>query len=237
MIIRVPSIQSAEGYLLGPSPHDHTILAETSPDHEDRNLISATLTNSTHLMAYNEAPDSPSRGASVSPPTQSKRKCTSCLETIDDLAFAGRCGHDYCFDCMKSLFIGATRDESIYPPRCCGQPIPREISRQVPNREELSKFDQRVVEYTTPNRLYCANPTCSHIIPKVHIKNEHGTCPSCHKKTHLPCLSLEHPGTDCPEDEGLKQILALSMAKNWQRCGRCQTMVELGIGGAHIICR
>ncbi|KJZ70608.1 hypothetical protein HIM_09996 [Hirsutella minnesotensis 3608] len=34
------------------------------------------------------------------------------------------CSHNYCGECINSLFQSATVDESLFPPRCCSIPIP-----------------------------------------------------------------------------------------------------------------
>ncbi|PLN80222.1 hypothetical protein BDW42DRAFT_194653 [Aspergillus taichungensis] len=105
---------------------------------------------------------------------------------------------------------------------------------RVLNYEELREFSERALGYTTKDRVYCADPTCSKFIPPFAIDDDHGTCPVCQQKTHLPCRSLEHPGVDCPMDETLQHVLAMANAANWQRCFHCRTMVKLQHGCNHM---
>ncbi|MCJ1377380.1 hypothetical protein MMC17_000475 [Xylographa soralifera] len=53
------------------------------------------------------------------------KTCASCQEPVAYFnAVYGPCSHDYCKDCVKKLFFMATRDESLFPPRCCRKAIP-----------------------------------------------------------------------------------------------------------------
>lgn len=108
---------------------------------------------------------------------------------------------------------------------------------RVLNYDELQAFSKRTIEWTTKDRLYCAEPTCSKFIPPFSIQNKHSTCPECHQQTHLPCRSFAHPGVDCPMDDALHGVLAMANAENWRQCFNCQTMVELQHGCNHITCR
>src|SRR5262249_48135390 len=48
--------------------------------------------------------------------------CTVRFWTFD--VFVAPCGHVYCRGCAQFLFSAATRDETAFPPRCCGAQIP-----------------------------------------------------------------------------------------------------------------
>ncbi|KAL4989949.1 hypothetical protein BDW68DRAFT_186084 [Aspergillus falconensis] len=52
------------------------------------------------------------------------------------------CAHLYYHRCLKSLFMRATADESLFPPRCCG------------------KFKSAEVEFSSTERTYCSNTDC-----------------------------------------------------------------------------
>ena len=164
-------------------------------------------------------------------------KCAACLEKHESAMFVGACGHEFCRDCTRHMFLGAIRDEELYPPRCCGNIIPPVIGLRLLDYQELRAFGQRSIEWATKDRLYCADPTCSKFIPPFTIKDEHGCCPECGKNTHLLCRSLEHPNVDCPLDEALQNVLAMAEAEGWKRCFNCRTMVELKHGCDHITCR
>jgi len=71
---------------------------------------------------------------------------------------------------MKSM-----QDETLMPPRCCQQNIPIELARLT--LEERKNFDAKHLEFTTKDRLYCSELTCSTFIPPERIVNGIGTCP------------------------------------------------------------
>ncbi|PWY92177.1 hypothetical protein BO70DRAFT_367399 [Aspergillus heteromorphus CBS 117.55] len=166
-----------------------------------------------------------------------QKECVSCLERVHTIMFRGRCGHEFCRDCVRQMFLGATKDEELYPPRCCGAVVPPGVALRVLHYDELRAFSERAMEWTAKDRLYCADPTCSRFIPPFSIEDELGTCESCKQQTHLTCRSLAHPGIDCPMDEALHTVLEMADSENWRRCFHCQTMVELQHGCNHITCR
>lgn len=174
-----------------------------------------------------------SRSRMLSP----KIECSSCFEKCDAILFEGPCGHRFCRGCTRQMFLGAIKDEELYPPRCCGNHVPPETAWRVLDYRELQTFREKGIEYSSKDRIYCADPTCSKFIPPVFIINEHGTCPECQQRTHVPCLSLAHPGVDCPLDEELQTVLAVANQEKWKRCSNCRTMVELYHGCNHVTCR
>lgn len=170
------------------------------------------------------------------PPTSPQ--CVSCLDWVPvSQIFVSPCGHVYCNGCVKQLFLNATKDEDLYPPRCCGNVIPAGIALRLLSYKELAAFSAKGVECTTVNRIYCADFTCSTFIPPWLINGEAANCPTCGKTTHTPCKSLEHPNQDCPSDQQLQQVLSLGESEGWRRCFNCRTMVELGQGCNHMTCR
>ncbi|KAJ5690952.1 hypothetical protein N7488_011687, partial [Penicillium malachiteum] len=182
--------------------------------------------------ASGEGPSSPSSSSA----RQGRRKCTSCLESTEKIAFTGVCGHEYCYECARRLLLGATRDETLYPPRCCRNVMHPMVVLSVLSYEELRAFSEKAVEYATVNRLYCAEKTCSAFIPLFRIKDENGTCLKCNQQTHQTCNSFAHPGYDCPMEVGLDKVLDMAEEMRWQRCDRCRRMVELAQGCNHITC-
>ncbi|KAJ5710901.1 hypothetical protein N7488_005057 [Penicillium malachiteum] len=164
-------------------------------------------------------------------------ECGSCLERFHDPGFTSACGHEFCLNCVRQMFLGAIKDEELYPPRCCGHVVPPGIALRVLQYGELSAFGERAIEWTAKDRLYCADPTCSKFIPPFAITDEIGTCPSCDKQTHLTCRSFAHPETDCPLDDVLHDVLKMAEEESWKRCFHCRTMVELHRGCNHITCR
>ncbi|CAG8089202.1 unnamed protein product [Penicillium olsonii] len=178
-----------------------------------------------------------SQAASSHQPTTRRIRCVSCFERCDAMLSMGKCRHEFCLECTRQMFLGAIRDEGLYPPRCCGNVIPPGVAMRVLNYVELHEFSQRALEWTAETRVYCGDPTCSKFIPAHAIKDQHGTCPRCGQQTHLTCQSLAHPGIDCPLDENLPLVLETAEAQGWKRCPHCRTMVELVRGCNHMICR
>lgn len=66
---------------------------------------------------------------------------------------------------MKQLFLGATKDEELYPPRCCGNVVPPGLALRLLSYKELRDFSESALEWTAKDRLYCAEPTCSKLSP------------------------------------------------------------------------
>ena len=85
------------------------------------------------------------------------------------------CGHAYCVGCLKELFLSSMQDETLMPPRCCRQEIPIRLAGL--NLKETADFNAKRLEYSTTDRLYCFQPTCSEFIPKTSIVGQIGTCP------------------------------------------------------------
>ncbi|OJD35685.1 ibr finger domain-containing protein [Diplodia corticola] len=166
------------------------------------------------------------------------RLCISCCTQCPffDMATLPGCQHDYCRDCLDQLFRLSLTDESIFPPRCCRQPIPFDDVRALLSADTARDFEIKKPELETPERTYCFQPSCSTWIPPAAIsEGEHvGTCPSCAARTCSVCKSKAHEGEDCPEDEATQSLLGLVEENKWQRCYKCKRFVELNTGCYHI---
>lgn len=213
---------------------------EATPPDDDDDAVSTIMGDLMDRMSLSEKTSDNGEGSSFIHPSRAislMRECVSCFTKVDTIMFKGRCGHEFCRDCTKQMFLGAIKDEELYPPRCCGNVVPPGVALRILNYEELRRFSERALEWTAKDRLYCAEPTCSKFIPPFAIQHEHGTCPECHRQTHVPCRSLAHPGVDCPMDEPLHAVLEMADSENWRRCFNCRTMVELHHGCNHMTCR
>ncbi|KAK7738393.1 hypothetical protein SLS53_006208 [Cytospora paraplurivora] len=100
-------------------------------------------------------------------------RCVSCLDYVasDNVAKAP-CDHDYCRRCLQELFTRSLTDESLFPPRCCGQPIAAEANRMFLSPQLVGEYQAKKLEMDTPNRTYCHRPQCSAFIPPHFIRNE-----------------------------------------------------------------
>lgn len=161
--------------------------------------------------------------------------CVSCRESIHYFrAVYAPCGHDYCQDCAKRLFQNSVQDESLFPPRCCRQAIPLAAVDIFMTAEFILFFEEKRVEFSTPNRLYCALSTCSAFIPPAKVKGDSAICPKCSSRVCTMCKGPTHRGRDCPKDEALNALVSTALKEGWKRCNRCKRYVELVQGCNHI---
>ncbi|KAL0944541.1 IBR finger domain-containing protein [Colletotrichum truncatum] len=168
---------------------------------------------------------------------QEKKTCNSCMEKYPSIQIAGcPCHHEYCGDCLRSLFEASLTDESLFPPRCCGQPIPVEDNRIFLTPKLVGEFRAKTIEFSTTNRTYCHQPTCSTFIPKGLIQGDIASCPRCLHKTCTICKGPEHQGEDCGNDTATQSLLQLAAENGWQRCFSCRRVVELDHGCNHMTC-
>ena len=122
---------------------------------------------------------------------------------------------------------GSLTDDTLFPPRCCKQPI------TFGGGVRIRSFESKLIEFDTPDRTYCSNQLCSAFIRVENILEEKATCPECSTITCTVCKSESHLG-DCPADAGLQQVLAAAEEHRWQRCFNCRRVIELEVGCNHI---
>ena len=174
---------------------------------------------------------------SAEPNQAAQFSCTGCLEMKDEVVLQGECGHPYCRECTRQLFLGSIMDEQRFPPRCCGVDAPLGIAAEVLDAEELMRFRLRAIEWVSVERVYCADPACSTFIPADARSDGHGTCYLCGKQTHIACHSLAHPGAECPVDNEMNRFMEVASTQGWRQCSHCLAMVERNQGCHHIVCR
>ena len=147
------------------------------------------------------------------------------------------CDHEYCRECLASLFQASMKNESLFPPRCDGQLIPLNQVRFFLPVELAKEFEERSVELSAKNRVYCHDPRCSTFIPwpasVERVEGEWLTCPVCENATCTICKAAAHTG-DCPDDTALQQLLDTAGTEQWQRCYQCHRFVELEQGCNHM---
>lgn len=171
----------------------------------------------------------------ISEKISSKPKCCSCLDEDRADLITTSCEHVYCVDCLKILFVKATKDESLFPPRCCRSEIPYEKIQEHLSAQEQQAFEDASTEFRSTFRIYCSNPVCSKFIPGIDGLSRHVTCNHCSVRTCIACKGPSHATFDCPKDQTLQSVLALAKAQGWQRCQKCHAMVELTIGCNHMV--
>lgn len=162
-------------------------------------------------------------------------RCEACHEPKKYFdVVAASCQHEYCRECLRDLFSASFTDESLFPPRCCGQSIPLTAVSIFLTSEQRQQFQQKTIEFGTPNRTYCSRPQCSSFIPAENVSGEIANCPRCAAQTCVMCKSESHEGQDCPRDTALQATMDLAQENGWQRCYSCRRLVELDIGCNHI---
>ncbi|KAJ0302481.1 hypothetical protein COL5a_001424 [Colletotrichum fioriniae] len=150
-------------------------------------------------------------------PTRREKKttCDSCKDAYTPIAVAQLpCKHNYCRDCLRTLFELSLTDESLFPPRCCKLPIPVDggFARVLLSPKLVGEFRAKEIEFSTPNRTYCHRPTCSIFIPKEFIRGDVGTCPQCQYQTCTMCKGAEHGNQDCAQDTSTQALLEVAAA-------------------------
>ncbi|THW44344.1 hypothetical protein D6D21_04939 [Aureobasidium pullulans] len=162
--------------------------------------------------------------------------CVACSEDLPWFdVLETPCDHNYCGECLTTLFEASMTDESLYPPRCCRQRIPLEEAKLVLNAKLVRDFEQKSIELDTKDRTYCFDTHCSAFISADHITDNVAGCADCGKRTCAICKVAAHLG-DCPRDEILQQLLQTADDQGWQRCYSCRRVVDLRLGCNHITC-
>ncbi|KAF4767675.1 hypothetical protein HAV15_009684 [Penicillium sp. str.  len=161
---------------------------------------------------------------------QSLLRMAQCVACGDNTEFFNMarvpCQHEYCRSCLEALFKASITDESLFPPRCCRQPINLSTARIFLKSDLVQLYEKKRIELETPNRTYCYSTGCSVFIEQSHIDGEVATCPECQHTTCTNCKGRAHTG-DCPNDSAMQQLLLAAQENGWQRCYSCWRLVEL----------
>lgn len=160
----------------------------------------------------------------------------SCVICTDEFSerhlITAPCGDHYCKTCTGQLYNLAMKDESLFPPRCCRQPIPLRIATPLLTAAQVQIFLEKRVEFNTQNRTYCHNTTCGAFVAPDNISGEKALC-TCGALTCIVCKAAAHED-DCPEDPAYAALMAFAAAEGYQTCQQCKRLVELSIGCNHI---
>lgn len=170
-------------------------------------------------------------------------ECVICRVYITGVAVRVPCGHHYDIDCLRDLIQASTRDESLFPPQCCQQSIPRGLFEPHLDFSLSALFSEKSIEFGTLKRVYCARPTCSRFLGPRTISGAPyificaiktcctQTCSRCRQEVKG---SAKHT---CPSFEKVeKEIVKLSRKTGWAPCPGCERVIELRAGCFHMTC-
>ena len=173
--------------------------------------------------------------------------CVSCMDPIRGVEIQTPCNHYYDKDCILALFEAATRDESLFPPRCCQRRIPVASVQPYMSPEALAQFRNRTNELRVEKRVYCAKLSCSRflgaqyegVLPSILAPSLKCSAPGCGTSTCSWCKNEVTAGRRhrCEENATDQSVLALGQASGWARCPGCETLIELVMGCYHMTCR
>ncbi|KAG5942226.1 hypothetical protein E4U60_007461 [Claviceps pazoutovae] len=139
------------------------------------------------------------------------RNCVACTSDVPvSETIRCPCSHDYCRDCMTALFNAAISDESLFPPRCCKEPIPIDRSRPFLSASLLGLYEAKKLEHETPNKTYCYVPNCSAFVPPAFVRDDVATCVRCRSRTCTMCKGQMHTQRDCPADTATAEVLQMA---------------------------
>lgn len=168
--------------------------------------------------------------------------CVICQDPIRGGQIRAPCGHYYDIACVTDLFDAATRDESLFPPRCCRQHISFDSVRIHLTAGLVALFIEKRKEFGTLKRVYCAKSSCSRFLGP----EKHGffafailcSAPGCGTRTCPSCKAEAVNGLhQCKADASDEQLIALGRGAGWARCPGCAQMIELNLGCYHMTCR
>lgn len=157
-----------------------------------------------------------------------------------NLALHASCNHYYCRDCVTSLVENFTRDETLFPLRCCKEPIPiaKVDAFITPALRALFLLKHTEFSVLSKDRVYCSSPTCSAFLGSSDGIVEPGIiCYACQTSTCPRCKQAEHSGEDCAANTAIVELRAIGRTNGWQTCPGCHALVELSHGCYHMTCR
>ncbi|CZT05213.1 uncharacterized protein RCO7_05373 [Rhynchosporium graminicola] len=130
------------------------------------------------------------------------------------------CNDVYCKPCLKSFFMRVTKDESLFPPKCHRQAIDISTIETDFSVEELKTYRDAEQEFTSTNRVYCADPECAKFIIMTQRAMDRASCENCGTSTCMHCKAPAHDGW-CPVDERKETLLKFADKQGWKACFGC----------------
>ena len=92
------------------------------------------------------------------------------------------------------MFSANINDEQRFPPRCCGDTIPLALIIGDLPEDTRTLYEGKVIEYSTPIRLYCSNRQCGKFMGPRESRASAKTCEDCGTSTCAACNESAHDG-------------------------------------------
>ncbi|BGP57699.1 hypothetical protein JCM8202_005483 [Rhodotorula sphaerocarpa] len=198
---------------------------------QDLNARSAPATTAASTSRASATAPKPSRG--VAP---NSSICVICLEAVDAIdGYRAPCLHAFCLDCLDMLYKHASKDESLFPPRCCSEPLPSSgLAQSLPTETRIA-FLAAKKEFSTRQRVNCWK--CSVFLGGDFAMKRNLLCGDCSEKTCSACKAEEH-GRDvaCAADEDSVAADKLADQFDATRCDDCGRVLSRKGGCPHIVC-
>lgn len=217
-----------------------TDLAAVQQLEQDESIASRDHEIAAELARQFDAEAEQECGQTQRPPAKTRVKlveCVACTERFrEDATIQAPCPdcHRYCQSCVRRVFVGATKEEGAWPPRCDQVEIPLDLVRHMLTDAEIRAFESKREEFSTQSRLYCSNPRCSTFLGPRGDYMEPRNCSSCHHWTCGACSAAWHRGRACSEDSEAQVANQLKRDYQYQSCPACHRVVELEHGCNHM---
>ena len=160
-------------------------------------------------------------------------ECVVCGDENHKEDFLRPCEHGYCEGCLQEGFKNALASKT--PLKCCKKNLSVDDCTGL-EADFVTKYQELILELTTPNPMYCCNASCAKFLPPLAIVGEIGTCKDCKTQTCRHCRKPVHPGVFCEEDKETKAVKELAMQKGWKTCPGCNHLIERQSGCLHMTC-
>ena len=165
---------------------------------------------------------------------QLKLECVVCGESAHPHATVRlACSDVYCKPCLKSFFLRVTEDEGLFPPKCHSHLIDISVIEADFSVEELTAYRSAELEFTSRDRVYCADQECAKFIPMPQRTPDCASCEACSARTCMHCKALAHDG-GCPADKARQSLITFADELGWKPCFRCGEMVSRHEGCDHM---
>lgn len=109
------------------------------------------------------------------------------------------------------------------------------LARRFLSSDLAAKTEQKAIELSTPDRVYCSNTKCgAFIVPgRIDWYYFKAACTYCGQETCALCKQQDHKDP-CPKDRETEQVMELAEEEGWKRCAGCSAVIELQTGCNHM---